>query len=147
MIQRGKVREEGRAERHKNSAFICLLSSNLSPSLFSDEMTAPRCVYVCDDAVTRLLYVCVCLSAFASVSLCMYPIQPSMNICLTGERSLGALEPKLPKLHFVRGAEDLNASPRRAGVSHAELCNLFAVLGGGCKKSHCLQASLSAAAM
>lgn len=64
-----------------------------------------------------------------------------MNIRLTGEHSLGALEPKLPKLHFVKGTEDLNASSARAGASHAALYNLFS----GCKNSHCLQASLSPA--
>lgn len=64
-----------------------------------------------------------------------------MNICLTGEHSLGALEPNQPQLHFVKGAEELDASSLRTGVSHAALCNAFAALA--LKKSHCLQASPS----
>ena len=51
-----------------------------------------------------------------------------MKIRLTGEHSLGALEPKLPQLHFMKGAEDLNISSLGAGVSHAALCNLFVAL-------------------
>lgn len=49
-----------------------------------------------------------------------------MNIHLTGEHSRGALEPKVPKLHFVKGAEDLSASSLRAGASHTVLYNPFA---------------------
>ena len=41
-----------------------------------------------------------------------------MNIRLTGEHSLGASEPKLPQPHFVKGAEDLNASSQGASASH-----------------------------
>lgn len=64
-----------------------------------------------------------------------------MNICLTGEHSLGALEPNLAQLHFVKGAEELDASSLRTCVSHAALCNAFAALT--LRKSHCLEASPS----
>lgn len=129
-------------QRNFNSLSFC--------SLCSDETILPLFPNVClRDAVFQPVCVCVfvskCLPAFASVSLCVYWAYPGVNIRLTGERSLGALEPKLPKLHFVKGTEDLNASSARAGVSHAALCNLFSALDSGCKNSHCLQASLSPA--
>lgn len=133
---------------------VCAWKDNITPSLCflfcvcvclcSDKTIVPLLPHVCvRDVVFQPLCVFVskCLPAFVSVSLCVYWVNPGVNIRLTGEHILGALEPKLPKLHFVKGTEDLNASSARAGASHAALYNLFS----GCKNSHCLQASLSPA--
>lgn len=133
---------------------VCAWKDNITPSLCflfcvcvclcSNKTIVPLLPHVCvRDVVFQPLCVFVskCLPAFVSVSLCVYWVNPGVNIRLTGEHSLGALEPKLPKLHFVKGTEDLNASSARAGASHAALYNLFS----GCKNSHCLQASLSPA--
>lgn len=52
-------------------------------------------------------------------------VKSSVNLFLTGEHSAGALEPKLPQLHFVKGAEYSSGSSLRVFVSHPALCNVL----------------------
>lgn len=110
--RRGEVRGSDRDTERQCINMCYLFSGCVCVCVLWWDDCSPVCthtVWVCTPGTMPLFSLCVSLCVSVCLHLCillcvfMYcRVQPSVNIRLTGEQSPGALEPKLPQLHFVR---------------------------------------------